>query len=132
MPQKEIYSVTAHFIVDKRRHIRIKGIHKLFWALDNRNLHTEMAEIFCKLKADKASSCQYDGTGVLFINIVLNAERVFYCAKGKETVNVSARNRGKRRSCPPGRAKVCRSFPQTLRLFPDFLQTRYCALYEWQ
>ena len=38
MTQCQLNTVLAHFIVYKSSHIGIKGIHKLFWTLDNGDL----------------------------------------------------------------------------------------------
>ena len=39
MTKCQLDTVLAHFIVDERSHIGIKGIHKLFRTLDDGNIH---------------------------------------------------------------------------------------------
>ena len=48
-------TVLAHFIVYKSSYIGIKGIHKLFWTLDNCDLHSQFTQVFCQAYPTQAS-----------------------------------------------------------------------------
>ena len=47
--------------VDESSHIGIKGIHKLFWTLDNGDIHPQLSQVFCQLQSNEATTCQYSG-----------------------------------------------------------------------
>ena len=55
------------------RHFRIKGIHQLIAALDNRNVKPKLAKILSKLQTDKATTCKYSTLGLMLIDIGFDA-----------------------------------------------------------
>ena len=62
--------------MDERSHIGIKGIHKLFWTLDNGDIHPQLSQVFCQLQSNEATTCQYSGFGMVCIDVILDAEGI--------------------------------------------------------
>ena len=86
MTKCQLYTVLAHFIMDERSHIGIKGIHKLFWTLDNGDIHPQLSQVFCQLQSNEATTCQYSGFGMVCIDVILDAEGIFNSAQGKQLI----------------------------------------------
>ena len=62
------------------------GLDKLFWTLDNGDIHTQLSQVFCQLQTDKASACQNGRFGVIGSDKFFNAEGVLHSAQGEELI----------------------------------------------
>ena len=70
--ERQLDAMSAHFIMNKRSHIRIKRIHQLLWTLDDSYLHTQLTKIFSQLQSDKAAARQHNGPWMILIDILLD------------------------------------------------------------
>ena len=86
VPEEELYTVGLDLTVNKCRHVRVKGAHKLFRALHDSYVHTQLSEVFGKLKTDKAAACQNCGCGVILIDVVFYAESVLNCPESEKLI----------------------------------------------
>ena len=86
MSQRQLDTVPAHFIVDERSHIRVKGIHKLFRTLNNGDLHSQLPQILRQLQTNKTAAGQYGRLGVIGSDKFFNAESVLHSAQGEELI----------------------------------------------
>ena len=86
MTQCQLNTVLAHFIVYKSSHIGIKRIHKLFWTLDNGDLHSQFPQVFCQLQSNEATACKYGRLRMVYIDVILDAEGVLHGAQGEQFI----------------------------------------------
>ena len=99
MAQCQFYAVPAHLVVDESGHVRVKGVHQLFRALHDGDLHAQFPQVLGQFQSDEAAACQHCGFGVILIDVFFDAQGIFHGPEGKETVNVRAGDRRLRRFC---------------------------------
>lgn len=78
MTQCQLNTVLAHFIVYKSSYIGIKGIHKLFWTLDNGDLHSQFTRFSASSNPNEATTCQYGRLRMVYIDVIFDAEGVLH------------------------------------------------------
>ncbi len=61
MAQCQFYAVPAHLVVDESGHVRVKGVHQLFRALHDGDLHAQFPQVLGQFQSDEAAACQQSG-----------------------------------------------------------------------
>ena len=56
VPQGKLHAVLSHLCVYKSGHVRVKGVHELFGALDDGDLHPQLPQVFRQLQTDEAAA----------------------------------------------------------------------------
>ena len=81
--QSQFDAMPAHLTVDKGRHIRVKGLHKLLGPLDDSDLYAQLPQIFRQLQPDKTATRQHGRPGPICPNVLLDAEGILHGAQGE-------------------------------------------------
>ena len=90
MAQRQPDAMPAHLGVEKRRHVRVKGIHQLSGTLDDGDLQPQRPQVFRQLQPDEAAARQHGGFGVVLGDVVLDAQGVLHGAQGEQLVQPHA------------------------------------------
>ena len=100
MTERKRNTVFARLSMNKGSHVRIKGFHELLRTLNNSDLHTKFAQVFCKLKTNKATTCNNCRTRMGPINKLLHTKRVFDRTKRKNMLKTNTWQAWLRGLCP--------------------------------
>ena len=84
--ERQFHAVLANLCVDKRRHIRVKGVHQLLWALDDGDFHAKLPQVFRQFQTDKAATCQHNGLGMMCVYVLLDPEGILHSTERKQLV----------------------------------------------
>ena len=102
--QCQLHTMLAHFGVDERSHIRIKGVHQLLGSLDDGHIHTQLPQILCYFQTDKAAAHHYSGFRLILIHKFLDPEGILHGTQGEQPIAVHPREARPYRLCA-GRKK---------------------------